>query len=111
MWLFFNDSFLSIVHKPGDGDWLTVRGRVPGDIESVFPGVEVVADAGTDYRFRARVPRDKVGRAVTERISALDYANFKNSVRDPHRHDAYAGVWQEMLIGRRSVEAIPDGTE
>lgn len=38
MGVFLSDTFLSIVRKPGQTDLLTVRARLPGDIERVFPG-------------------------------------------------------------------------
>lgn len=57
MWIFLPSSFISVVQKPGDTDMLTVRARIKGDIESVFPKAKVEANKGTDYRYRARVPR------------------------------------------------------
>ena len=48
MWIFLPESFISVVQKPGDTDTLTVRARIKGDIEPVFPKVCVEADKGTD---------------------------------------------------------------
>jgi len=96
MWIFLADSFLSIVQKPGDTDVLTVRARIAGDIEKVFPGAEVAAGEGTDYRFRARIPRAEVAAALAARVESLSAANFKASVRDPARHAAYMEVWDAM---------------
>ena len=50
MWIFLPNSMLSIVEKPGDRGTgtLTVRGRIKGDIEAVFPGAVIEADTGTD---------------------------------------------------------------
>ena len=103
MWLFFNDSFLSIVEKPGDADSLTVRGRIAGDIESVFPSAEIEADAGTDYRFRAKIAREEVARVIAERVSSISYSNFKGSVRDHRRHDAYLDIWRVMYEWQEEV--------
>ena len=50
MWIFLPESFISVVQKPGDTDTLTVRARIKGDIESVFPDAYVEADKGTDYK-------------------------------------------------------------
>ena len=60
MWIFLSDTMLSVVEKPDDRKrgTLTVRARVAGDIEKVFPDAKVEADKGTDYRFRARIPRE-----------------------------------------------------
>jgi hypothetical protein len=102
MWLFFNDAFLSIVDPDGaydgrtgpQGDKLLIRARIKGDIEAVFPKAEVIEGAGTDYRFRALIPRE------------VGAKNFKGSVKDRERHDVYMQVWhvlndwQERALGR-----------
>lgn len=98
MWIFLNDAMLSIVQKPADkAGTLTVRGRIKGDIERVFPGAVVIAGAGTDYRFRASIPRDQVAKAMHDQVMDVTYANFKGSVKNRKRHDAYLGVWREMF--------------
>lgn len=102
MWWFANDSFLSIVQKTDDKDKLTVRARVKGDIEAVFPDAKVVEGAGTDYRFRAKIPRAQVAKAMFDRVMALDYSNFKSSVIDPKRHDVYMQVWDIMNQNKMS---------
>lgn len=68
MWIFTPKSFLSVVKKPGDVEagTLTVRGRVAGDIEAMFPSANVVEGGGTDYRFRARMPRELVAKVIQE---------------------------------------------
>lgn len=105
MWIVFNDSFLSIVQKPGDRDHLTVRARLRGDIEAVFPDAAVIEGAGTDYRFRARIPRQEVAAALSRRVMSLSYANFKGSVEDDERHDAYMQIWSVMdRVQRRSSD-------
>ena len=98
MWIFLPNSMLSIVEKPGDraAGTLTVRGRIKGDIEAVFPGAVIEADTGTDYRFRAKVPREQVAKAMHEAVMNLDYSNFKGAVKDSKRHDAYMRVWDAM---------------
>ena len=97
MWVFLNDAMLSIVQKPADkAGTLTVRGRIKGDIEKVFPDATVTEGAGTDYRFRATVPRDQVAKAMHDQVMAVDYSNFKSTVKDRGRHDAYLMVWDAM---------------
>jgi hypothetical protein len=98
MWIFLSDAMLSIVAKPGDAEagTLTVRGRVKGDIERVFPDAKVVEGAGTDYRFRASIPREQVAKAMHDQVMALDYSNFKGAVKDRARHDAYLRCWSAM---------------
>ena len=96
MWIFLNDAFLSIVDKGGDGTTLLVRARRRGDLERVFPEAEVEVSPRNDYRFRARLPRERVAQAMAEAIRCLAYPNFKGSVPDPRRHDAYLEVWSAL---------------
>jgi hypothetical protein len=96
MWIFLNDAFLSIVDKDGDGTTLLVRARRPGDLERVFPDASVQETPHNDYRFRARVSRPEVIQAMAQAIERLDYPNFKGSVVDHRRHDAYLRVWSVM---------------
>ncbi|TCJ16095.1 hypothetical protein EZJ19_05755 [Parasulfuritortus cantonensis] len=96
MWVFLNNAFLSVVSKGPDPDKLCVRTRVKGDIERVFPGFDVIAKAGTDYSYRAFIPRDVVANRLAGLATGLDYSNFKNSVHEPVRHDAYMRVWEVM---------------
>lgn len=96
MWIFLSDSFISIVQKPGDTDMLTVRARIEGDIERVFPDAKVQANKGTDYKYRAKVPREVVAKALHDQAMAVNYPNFKSTVKDGKRHDAYMGVWSAM---------------
>lgn len=96
MWIFLPASFISVVQKPGDTDTLTVRARISGDIESIFPQVHVERDKGTDYKYRARVPREVVAKAIHDQVMDLSWADFKGTVKSGKRHDAYMAVWQAM---------------
>lgn len=98
MWIFLCNSFLSIVDK-GDatGQTLLVRARKAGDIETVFPGAKVIEGGGTDYRFRARIDRERVAQAMADQVRAVTYPNFKGAVKDRNRHDAYMDVWGAMM--------------
>lgn len=99
MWIFLSDAMLSIVEKPGDAKagMLTVRGRIKGDIEKVFPEAKVTVGGGTDYRFRATITREKVVQAMHDQVMGVSYSNFKSTVMDRGRHDAYLRVWQAMF--------------
>lgn len=94
MWIYCNDAFLSVVEHHDDARLLHVRGRRAGDIEAVFPGVEVRHTPHGDYRYRADLERQAVADAVAQRVASIDYTNFKGSVADHDRHDAYLDVWQ-----------------
>ncbi|MDQ7747391.1 hypothetical protein [Hydrogenophaga pseudoflava] len=96
MWIFLPKSFISVVQKPGDTDTLTVRARVKGDIESVFPQAKVEVNQGTDYKYRARVPRAAVAQVLHDQVMNLDWSNFKGAVKAKKRHDAYMNVWSAM---------------
>ena len=96
MWLCLKNSFLSIVSKDCRPDELTVRARRPGDIEKVFPDAKVTRNTGSDYLYRAVVPRDVVKQALAAMIENIDYPNFKDSVEDRSLHAAYVSVWCAM---------------
>ena len=106
MWLFLSDVFVSIVAPEiGRGvdpsKFLIVRARVGGDIERLFPRVEVTEDNSRDYRFRAVVPRKAVAEKLALEVFGLDYTNFKDTVKTKRRHDAYMRVWATMLALQR----------
>ena len=96
MWIMHSDCFLSIVSKDCGPTELLVRARRNGDIEKVFPSAKVIKDAGTDYLYRAVIPRDAVKQAVAAMIDDIDYPNFKDSIEDKSLHAAYVGVWCAM---------------
>lgn len=104
MWIFLNDAFLSVVADK-DPDRLLVRGRIKGDIERVFPGYLVLENEGTDYRFRTVVPRRIVADKLAEAAEDISYKNFKSSVKDKVRHDAYLRVWGIMESWQSDAEA------
>ncbi len=95
MWIYLSDSFLSIVTS-GRKTHLTVRARKAGDIERVFPTAKVVETPGRDYAYRAEIARAAVAKVLADRVTAIDYPNFKDSVSDDQRHDAYADCWSAM---------------
>lgn len=99
MWIFLPNSMLSIVEKPSDrgAGTLTVRARIASDIEAVFPDAVVKQNGGTDYRFRAVLPRELVAKAMHDAVMNLNWSNFKSAVKDLKRHDAYMHVWQAMF--------------
>jgi len=99
MWLSLSDSFLSIVALEGptaDPAQLLVRARVAGDIERVFPTATVAHTPKADYAYRTILPRTMVATTLAAAVEAIDYTNFKNSVPDQARHDAYLECWTAM---------------
>lgn len=96
MWVFLSDAFLSVVAHRDQPDKLLVRARARGDIERVFPGAQVTETRAADYRFRSTLPRQEVAQAMAAQVQGIQYDNFKNSVREPDRHDAYFEAWGAM---------------
>ena len=107
MWIFLNDAFLSIVEpRPVDpASRLLVRARVKGDLERVFSGCRVEVSPEADYRFRTMIDRPAVVSAIADRVMEIDYFNFKSSVAEKPRHDAYLRTWVAMEQLQRS-EAV-----
>lgn len=102
MWVFLNNAFLSIVEYRDDPDCLLVRARAGDDIGRVFPGFEVNETPQADYRFRAVIPRAEVANQLAAQVEAINYPNFKSTVRESVRHKAYMRVWSEMEWAYRS---------
>lgn len=97
MWIFLNDAFYSVVdYTNGQGSNLMVRARFKGDINRTFPDVEETHTPGRDYAYRAEVSRERVAKAMHDAVMDINYNNFKDSVVEDWRHDAYADVWTAM---------------
>lgn len=107
MWVMLNDAFLSIVAHPSRPKLLLVRARQREDIEAVFPGANIRATPDRDYQFRALVKRRTVEAAMAAEVRRIDYTNFKNSVVDQRRHDAYLDVWTRMDRWGRKTDWRP----
>ena len=43
---------------------------------------EIQVNTGTDYKYRAKVPREAMAGAMSQIIKDLNYTNFKNSVAE-----------------------------
>ena len=59
MWIQFNNAFLSIVENRDNKLELLVRARIKGDIEKIFPEVEVFENDSADYKYRALISKAK----------------------------------------------------
>lgn len=106
MWVFTNKAFLSIVEFPGETEVLWVRARFPGHIEAAFPEAVVRETPECDYRYRAAVDRDAVGRWMTREVRNVRYGNFKQSIGENFYHDACLSVWTEMFIWSKKLMGI-----
>ncbi len=103
MWLITPLGFFSIVQKQGDSSagTLTIRARAKGDLEALreayLPSLgPIIANAGSDYRYRAQALRTDVARAMGEITQDIAYDNFKNEVQmrqGSTRAKIYHKVW------------------
>ena len=89
MWIQFNNAFLSIVENRDNTLELLVRARIKGDIEKIFPKAEVFEDNNADYKYRAFISKAKVGARMMLKMTEINYDNFKNSVHEIERKNAY----------------------
>lgn len=106
MWIFLNDSFVSVVAHKRNEQLLLVRARIKGDLETLLgENTKVFSTPDNDYRFRAIVSKKQFAQVMKSRIENIDYKNFKDSVESDQRHNVYLGVWtvmykfQEKLYG------------
>ena len=96
MWIQFNNAFLSIVENRSNKVELLVRARIKGDIEKIFPEANVFEDDCADYKYRAFITKAKVAARMMLKTTEINYDNFKNSVNEIARKNAYSNVWMEL---------------
>ena len=96
MLIFTRNAFLSIVDHPQDDRFLVIRGRISGDIESLFPEAEVFERPGADYRFQATVARERVSQRIAAQVKEIHYEAFEPSIQEGDRRQAYIQVWSAM---------------
>ena len=102
MWLFLNDSFVSIVEHRDDPRLLLVRGRFKGDAAR-FLGLTAAAEIElhqADYRFRIVADRREVERALVRAILRVRYPNFKDSIRTTWRKSIAMRVWSTLAAAQ-----------
>jgi hypothetical protein len=108
MWIVLNDAFLSVVtHR--NPNMLLVRARKEADLEAIFPNAKITHTPLRDYQFRCVVSRKAVKKALAFEVDRIDYDNFKNSVEDNERHDAYSAIWSTMFSWARGGFARKPG--
>jgi hypothetical protein len=98
MWIMGTDFFVSLVAKDvPEGALpkgaLLVRARKREHLATLFPDANIVEDRSADYLYRSFIPVEKIAVALIERLTALNYPNYKNSVQDPDYHHALEGCW------------------
>lgn len=96
MWIFSSRSFVSIEAHELDERLLTVRARIRGDIEELFPESDVAELNYDEYRFCASISRERVAEVVASRIRRIDYLALGESIRNPGRRSAYEQVREQL---------------
>lgn len=106
MWVFLNDAMLSAVAHRTKRGHLMVRARIAGDLERVFPGVDVERTPAADYAYRCTVTRTRFTAAMADRVNRIDYPNFKASLKpgDRVRAKAYHDTWDAMMDAQQTLE-------
>jgi hypothetical protein len=68
------------------------------DLVAVFPdhSDSVITTDDSDYRFRLILDKNYAANVVAESIMDIDYTNFKNSVTEKWRYNAYTQIWNVM---------------
>lgn len=94
MWICLNNGFVSVVADRDNSERLLVRARRKRDLENVLgKDSEIFEDPVADYRWRCFIGRSDFKKIVNQRIDAIDYPNFKNSVKDEDLHHLYTEFW------------------
>ncbi len=96
MLIFTRNSFLSIVDHAQDDRFVVVRGRIPGDIEAIFPEAEVFERPGADFKYQATIARDRASLRIGHLVKEIHYESFESTIEDPERRQAYIQVWSAM---------------
>lgn len=118
MWIATDFGFFSIVQKDWDkdGDTLTVRARVRGDLVNLVtqarvPSTPIVEDQEADYRYRVQLPAAVVAMFLASAIEDIDYDNFKtrvNLAQGGKRASLYGRVWG-VLLDLDRLNTVPRG--
>lgn len=104
MWIVTDKGFFSFVVDRKNPDMLWLRARVREDLALNFPDAEIVEKPGSDYLFRALVPKEAVAKRMAEMIMEADITgHFKDvamrrSAVPTHgsRSSAYYAFWGAM---------------
>ncbi|SRR5579885_3584294 len=106
MWVFTTRGFFSAVedtnsYKPGR---VLVRGRVKKDMDNLRAlahdlgfDTHLEETPDRDYRYRVRMKKSVWAKLMARMAEEIDYPNFKKTVTDERRHEAYMQVWLAML--------------
>lgn len=102
MWICTNKGFISIVRDRNNERSFVVRARQKEHLTAVLGEVVIIETPHADYRWRAYIYDNDLVKLISNEIHCIQYDNFKNSVKDPDLHDAYADVWSMMYQLQRT---------
>ena len=110
MWVAMNDSFVSIVADRNDPDGVVVRARKYEDLVAFEPFIEnkIIESNDSDYRFRVFIQKRYAAEIMFEKTAEIDYDNFKNSVKEGWRKNAYMSIWTVMNKVQETFYGVQD---
>lgn len=94
MWICFNDGFVSVVKDKLNINELVIRARRKDILETLLPGKEITTLTVSDYKYRTYCSKEEFSKLLVDRVSDIEYTNFKDSTTDPDLHDLYGDMWQ-----------------
>lgn len=102
MWLFTKHGFFSAVQDNYcNEDEVMVRARSKADLEALckalnIPATAIATTPQADYRQRLKLTKRQWSEYVAGAAQATNYPNFKDTVDDCPRHDAYMKCWEAL---------------
>ncbi len=94
MWICLNTGFLSVIADK-DPAKLIVLARRKRDLLNVFgQDAKIVETKDRHYHWRVFIDRENFKAIVAGQIDAINYTNFRNSVKDKDLHEMYTEFWQ-----------------
>lgn len=100
MWVMTKIGFFSVVAHRDVPDCLIVRARCEEDIVNINEemGLGWWRDDEADYPYRMCCTPAELAAALARITADIDYDNFKSSIKDKKRKNAYVHVWQAMRL-------------
>lgn len=112
MWIVTTYGLFSIVQNEfcGEGQ-VAVRSRTRRGLEKLFErhgiDAEIIELPDADYRWRAHIDKDDVGRWLASEAAGIDYANFKAAFsrqnKEPFWHDIMHHIWSAMYRAQELI--------
>ncbi len=105
MWIFCKQGYFSAVQHIDKPDTILLRARFPGDLERLFPTLNVANPPKiehtpqADYAYRTELNKEAWADLVWQIAAQIDYTNFKSKVHEGHdspRNNAYMDCWAAL---------------